>query len=111
MAKPDPLEDARTLLAISRLLHRARQRASLRGVQPAGAAADRLVPLGVALKSAVEAAEQADAGPERVRTLAEVARLGDELVAQIDDRWEALSMLMAEAVHSVRGEKPRRPGS
>jgi hypothetical protein len=108
--RPNPLDDARTLLVIARLLLRTRRRLALNGVQPAGPAARRLVPLGQALAAAVEAAEQASPGDERVRALAEVARLGENLAAQIDPNWEGIEGLVSEAIAGIRGDRARRPG-
>ena len=111
MSRIDPLDDARALLVCARLILRARRREDLNGVQLAGEAYERLVPLGQALASAVETAEAASLGPERVRALVEVARLGQCLAADVDPNWEGLRGVVAESIAGVQGNKPRRPGT
>jgi hypothetical protein len=78
------------------------------GVQPALAAARRIIPLGQALAAAVEAAEQAE-GDERIRALTEVARIGEKLSADINEQWEGLRSVVGELLDGIRGTKSRRP--
>lgn len=109
MADADPLEDARALLAIARLVYRARRRAALNGVQPAEAAARAMVPIGRRLALAVKAAGEARTVFESAPALEEVARAGEALLAALDERWEGLGPVIAEAIAGVQGDVPRPP--
>jgi len=109
VAEVDPLEDARALLAIARLVYRARRRSALNGVQPAGAAVRAMVPIGQRLAAAVKAAEVARGVDDRGPALQEVARAGDALAASLDERWEGLGTVVAEAVAGVLGQEARPP--
>jgi hypothetical protein len=106
---PDPLDDARALLMLSRLLYRARVRAAACGIQPAPAAVQALKPIGRRLAAAVEAAEQAAEGPDRGAALEEVARVAEELSATIDGQWEGLGAVVSIAIDGVRGLTPILP--
>lgn len=109
MSRPTPLDDARTLLAFIRVLYRARVAASATGVQPAARAAQQLQAQGRALAAAVEAAEQLPEGPDRIRALAEVARIGELVWQSVDDQWEGIRGLLEVLIAGTRGETPR-PG-
>ena len=83
----DPLDDARALLALTRLLYRARVAAARHGVLPARARARALVPLGRRLAEAMGAAEAAAEGSAaRAAALERVAALGVEVWASVDPR-------------------------
>ena len=109
MPDPDPLDDARALLALARLLHRYRRRCALNGVQPADAAARATMPVGRKLAAAVKAAEEADTESTRAAGLEEVARAGVELWQGVSPAWEGVQGLISVAIDGVRRQKARRP--
>jgi hypothetical protein len=107
--EPDPLEDARALLVLARLIYRARSAAALYGVQPARAAARAMVPLGKRLAVAVEQLEASNTEFERAAAVQAVVAAGEELAASIDEQWEGLGRVLGEAIRGVKGETPRAP--
>jgi hypothetical protein len=104
---PDPLDDARALLMLTRLLYRARVRAAECGIQPAPEAAQALVPIGQRLAAVVKAAE----GPARTAALEDVARVAEQVAATIDGQWEGIGGLVSIAIDGVRGTTPNLPSS
>jgi hypothetical protein len=105
----DPLDDARALLALTRLLYRARVAAARHGVLPARSRARALVPLGRRLAEAMGAAEAAGEGSAaRAAALERVAALGVEVWASVDPQSEGLRGLLTEALRGVRGEAPSK---
>lgn len=109
MPAPDPLEDARALLVLSRLLYRARVRAAACGIQPAPDAVRSLVSIGRRLAAAVAAAEQATDGPDRVAALERVARAAEAMASDINGRWEGIGEMISVAVDGVLGRQPILP--
>ena len=106
----DPLDDARALLVLTRLLYRARRSAALHGVHGADRAVRALVPIGRRLRAAVEAAERAPAGSAEQRDLLQrVSRSAEELWVAIDDRGEGIRALITVADRGVRGVRDTRP--
>lgn len=99
-----PIDDARRLLALVELLYLARRSSATHGVQTAGDAAARLVPLGRRLRAAVEAAERGEQ-----LDVAEVEAVG---AAAGEDLGPADSVrgLISAALRGVRGAVDRRPG-
>jgi hypothetical protein len=106
---PDRLDDARALLVLSRLLYRAGIQAAACGIQPAPDAARALVPIGQRLAAAVEAAERAAEGPDRVAALEQVVLAAEAMSSNIDGNWEGLGEVIAVATEGVRGRTPILP--
>jgi hypothetical protein len=107
---PDPLEDARALLILARLLYRARRSDARHGVIPAPARVQALLPLGRRLSEAVLAAERTPLeSAERRAALEHIDRLGRELWAMIDDRSEGIRSLLSVALAGVRGDREEHP--
>jgi hypothetical protein len=107
VAAPDPVDDARALLALCRLVYRSRVAAARCGVQPAGAAAGALVPVGARLAAAVTAvtaAERAETPEARAAALEEVIRAGEDLGASIQGSWEGIGGLVGVLLAGVRGD-------
>lgn len=104
----DPLESARALLVLTRLVYRARAHAAARGVLPAPAARDHVAKLGRELAAQVERAERAE-GDERAAALEAVARLGEQLSQSIQE-WESVQGLIGVTIDAVRGRKPLSGG-
>jgi len=100
------LAKARALLTVVELLWFARSSAALQGVQPAEAAARRLVPIGERLRAAVAVAEAAPPGLEREAALREVVRLGEFITT--DRAWESIDGLLAVCLRSIRGDTDKR---
>lgn len=111
MADHDPLDDARSLLALCRLLYRARSAAAATGIQPAPAAARRLVPIGVRLAAAVQAADEATTDEARAEALVLVERAGEDMAATIEDAWEGIGGLVRVLLAGLHGEAQSRPGT
>jgi hypothetical protein len=106
----DPLEAARALLVLARLLHASRMRSAKFGVIPARAAAAKLVPIGKRLAVAVEEAERASSDSVRQAALEDVARIGEELAGAIDNGLDGVAALVTVALEGVTGERARKPG-
>ena len=100
--RPSPLDDARLLLALVRLLYRVRRRACRAGL-PAGPALEATETLGQALAAAVEAAEQATSDRERQLALLEVARLGEALTKTLQARRDGAPAMLRVLIAGVRG--------
>jgi hypothetical protein len=100
----DPLDDARSLLTLCRLIYRARVSGELLGVEPAPEAARALLPVGRRLAAAVEAAEECASDESRAVALEEVALAGEALAGTIDERWEGIRALLAVALAGVRAQ-------
>lgn len=109
---PDPIEDARALLVLARLIYRARVSAALHGVIGGEERARELVPVGLRLAEAVEAAESAPVDSDAQKeALAAISRAATELWTTIDDRCEGLRGVVAVALAGVNGEKDRHPAA
>jgi hypothetical protein len=102
VADPDPIEDARALLVMTRLLWRTRHGSALNRVQGAGAAARALVPLGRRLAAAAEAAERAATPTDRQVALDDTARVGKEIAQSISQQQEGLGGVFEEAISEVQ---------
>lgn len=107
---PDPLDDARQLLALCRLLYRYRRRVGGLGVIGATEAAEDLVPIGQRMVEAIAAAKSAPTPEARREALALVAQAGGDLGAAVVEEAEGIGGLLGVLLAGVREERDPRLG-